>query len=188
MTIKKKIITMSLVGVLATGSVATYATDNNSLKIKTNIDRPMLQKVQTNSIGPVLKKLGFSGSKKREDEKFLAFLKKSDKERENYLQMQVSNGIISKDEKNEFEKFIIRSGAKLGDRDINQHVGENKSLIGRVLEIENITQKDVIYEKLMLFHNSNSEEKKNIIENAMKKELINENECKFLLEWCQGHK
>jgi hypothetical protein len=40
----------------------------------------------------------------------------------------------------------------------------------------------------MLFHNSNSEEKKNIIENAMKKELINENECKFLLEWCQGHK
>ena len=193
MKIKKKIITISLVGVLATGSASAFATMNQNLNIKQApgfIERPVLENRQALSAKAIFQKLGLSNKEQKKGEAFLRFLKKSKEDQNAYLENSVEIGIITEVEKEALEKMLDRAGAKLRDGSKGRpplQKSHNKSLISRMLNIENETQRDVIYEKLMLFHQSTSEKKQKIIQSAKEEGLITEKESEFLFEWSQSH-
>lgn len=182
--IAKKIITVGLIGAFVIGSKGVFA---SALPVKAETKPQNAQqiflKAQKTSLHGIMVKLGWiSKDEKKGSPKLFGFLKLKDKEKNAYLDIYVSQGRITTEEKMQVLNQIEEMGANLKETGVFKRP-QKRPVMSRILGLHPGLDKMEVQKRLRGFHELSKAEKKQSVFRAKQKNLIDRAETAYLISW-----
>lgn len=191
MKVSKHIVVITIVGCMIVGSSNAFAVSKGQ---KNDFSReyrfPAKRMEQRQSIGlhTIFEKLGLVKEERgQKSEALLLFFEKTKEQKEAFLSNKVEDGVITPQEKQAVLEMVDRIGAKLHRELPHYETREDgqKSIMARVLGLEEGQDKQEVRRRLTEFHNMSQNEKLAMIQASQSTGLIDEEEADFLIKWCR---